>query len=561
MSTTSTVLHGTPVGSGWAMGEVIRVAGARPLAVAELPDSSPSSAQARVTEAFEAVAASLDRRAQTASTTARDILAATALIARDTTLRAAVAERIAAGSGPVSAVAGGAEQVASRFTALGGYLAERAVDVRDVGNRVAARLLGAADDTLPTPDRPAILVADDIAPVDAAGLDPDLVQAVVLLEGSARGHTAVVIAQLGIPLVLQTPGAAQLETGTRIAVDADAGTVTVDPDAKVPVRLQQRSDTLARATARRRGPGHTKDDRPVALLANIATVRDARAAAAADAEGVGLFRTEMAFLRDGAPPDVAQQQAMLVEVLSLFGERPVVVRTFDAGADKPFARGLSGNEPNPALGVRGVRLVERHPQLLTDQLDALAAAVRQCSAQVSVMAPMIATPAEARWFADQAHEHDLPRSGVMLEVPAAVLRTSSVLEQVEFGSLGTNDLAQYTMAADRAGTSMAPLLDPWQPALLDLIDMAGRGAEAAGRPLGACGASSGDPLMACVLVGSGVSSLSMPTRRIPLIRYAVSSHTLHQCQEMAAAARAASTAQEARRAVERLAAPALRKLS
>jgi phosphotransferase system enzyme I (PtsI) len=227
----------------------------------------------------------------------------------------------------------------------------------------------------------------------------------------------------------------------------------------------------------------------------------------------------------------------------------VVVRTLDAGADKPLPFADLGPEENPALGRRGLRLSAERPELLDAQLAALAVAARDTGADVRVMAPMVATVEEAAWFAGRVRANGLPRVGVMLEVPAAALRAEHVLAEVDFGSLGTNDLAQYTMAADRLQGALSHLLDPWQPAVLDVVAAACDGARRTGRPLGACGESAGDPLLALVLAGLGVSSLSMAPSRVPVVRLALSLHTLTECRELATVARAAHTAQDAHEAV------------
>jgi phosphotransferase system enzyme I (PtsI) len=218
---------------------------------------------------------------------------------------------------------------------------------------------------------------------------------------------------------------------------------------------------------------------------------------------------------------VAEQADIYRKVFAPFGERRVVVRTLDAGADKPLAFADLGPEENPALGRRGLRLSAERPDLLDAQLEALAVAARDTGADVRVMAPMVATVEEAAWFARRVRENGLPKAGVMIEVPGAALRAEHVLGEVDFGSLGTNDLAQYTMAADRMRGELSDLLDPWQPAVLDVVAVACEGAQRAGVPIGVCGESAGDPLLALVLVGLGVSELSMNGSSIPLVKRVV----------------------------------------
>jgi phosphotransferase system enzyme I (PtsI) len=232
-----------------------------------------------------------------------------------------------------------------------------------------------------------------------------------------------------------------------------------------------------------------------------------------------------------------------------------VVRTLDVGADKPLAYLPQPDEPNPALGVRGLRLARANPQLLDDQLRAIAEAEWESDAQVWVMAPMVATAEEARTFAGAARGHGLGRVGVMIEVPSAALTARSVLAHVDFASIGTNDLAQYTLAADRLAGDLAELLDPWQPALLRLIAETAAAGTALQRPVGVCGEAASDPSLALVLTGLGITSLSMAPTCLPDVRAALAAHTYEECKALAAAAIAAPTAATAREAVASARAP------
>ncbi|MGB7963546.1 MAG: putative PEP-binding protein, partial [Propionicimonas sp.] len=265
--------------------------------------------------------------------------------------------------------------------------------------------------------------------------------------------------------------------------------------------------------------------------------------------GVGLFRTEFLFLDRDTMPTVEEQTQTYTEVFEAFGKRRIVVRTLDAGADKPLKFADLGPEENPALGRRGIRLGMIRTDVLDAQLEALAAAYKATGADVRVMAPMIATEAEATWFADRVRAVGLPKVGIMIEVPAAAIRSKGILYHVDFASLGTNDLQQYTMAADRMQGELADLLNPWEPALLDVVALACEGGAAMGKPIGVCGESAGDPAMALVLAGLGVSSLSMAPGKVSAVRTALALHTLAECQQMAAAARAATTPHEAKHAV------------
>jgi phosphotransferase system enzyme I (PtsI) len=290
----------------------------------------------------------------------------------------------------------------------------------------------------------------------------------------------------------------------------------------------------------------------VKLLVNLGADRDLPGAAAADSEGVGLFRTEFLFLDRPDAPTLAEQQASYEKVFAAFNGRLVVVRTLDAGADKPLRFATVPDEPNPALGVRGLRVSRRLPELLVTQLTAIAKAAAITGADVRVMAPMVSTPKEAADFAAQAHAAGLANAGVMVEVPSAALRARAVLDGCDFVSLGTNDLAQYTLAADRMNGDLSDLLDPWQPALLDLVASAAEAGLAHGKPCGVCGEAASDPLLALVLVGLGVTSLSMAPVSLPEVRAALAAHTMDECRRFAQAARATDDPGSARAAVKAL---------
>ena len=551
------VWQGIGVSPGTAYGPVVQVAPPVQPPQDEPAPADAEQAAADVARAFADVAAALDAKAEHVVDTAQAILKATAMMARDKSLLKAAQAGVRAGVGPATAVSAAVEEFVVKFEALGGYFAERVADLRDVGSRAVAAVLGVPAPGVPDFTVPSIVVAEDLAPAETATLDRALVAGIVTRAGGRTSHTAILAAQMGIPAVVQLPGATQLPPGTFIAVDGDTGEVVVAPDPALVAEQQTRRERRAAALAGSSGPGRTKDGLEIALLANIGGVEDAVLAGAQDLEGVGLFRTEFVFLSAETAPTVAEQTEVYRRVFEPFGGRRVVVRTLEAGADKPLKFADLGPEENPALGRRGLRLSAERPELLDAQLEALAAAAKQTGADVRVMAPMVATVEEAAWFARRVYENGLPRAGVMIEVPAAALRASHVLGAVDFGSLGTNDLAQYTMAADRMQGELADLLDPWQPAVLDMIAAAADGARTAGKPLGVCGESAGDPLLALVLVGLGVSSLSMAPGKVPAVRVALTHHTQLDCQRLAAAARDAATAVEARDAVRASAAPEL----
>ncbi len=549
--------HGIGVSAGTAVGPLVVVT-PPPTAPADEPSAAdPTAAIAQVNGVLADVAGSLEAKALTASDHAKPILEAGAMMARDPGLATGVENQINAGLGPANAVTAAVEEIAAMFLSLGGYMAERVTDLRDVRDRAVARLLGQPEPGVPTLTTPSILAAHDLAPAETATLTNETCLGIVTAAGGPTSHTAILAAQLGIPAVVQAVGITEVPAGTVVAIDGGVGEVTINPSEEEQLLLAERRRRREAALAQGTGKGATKDHFPVQLLANIGTADDARKAAATSAEGVGLFRTEFLFLDRDTMPTVEEQTKTYVEVFEAFGDRKVVVRTLDAGADKPLKFADLGAEENPALGRRGLRLGMIRTDVMDAQLEALAAAQKETGAEVWVMAPMVATEAEAIWFAERVRALGLPKVGVMIEVPAAAIRSRGILYHVDFASLGTNDLSQYTMAADRMQGELAALLDPFEPALLDVVALACAGGQAMGKPVGVCGEAGGDPALALVLAGLGVSSLSMAPGKIPAVRTSLALHTREQCQQMAAAARASTSPEAARAAVLRMADPVL----
>ena len=507
-----TVLRGAPVVPGIAFGPVVLVLDeVAEEAVESFGDggfAGADEALAAYDSAVETVAAGYSAKAGQASGAAAEVLVASAGLARDKGMRKAVRQRLQSGEALVPSVRGATEQFVDAFTAMGGLMAERTTDLRDIEKRVVARVVGAPEPGVPDPEQPSIVLADDLAPADTAGLDPERVLALVTARGGPTSHTAIIARQLGIPCVVGATGATEVAAGTRVLVDGTAGTVDLAPD-EDDAREQVDRDREVREQAQAwSGPGATRDGTPVKLMANVADGESARGAARQPVEGVGLFRTELCFLGRSEEPTVEEQAGIYAEVLEAFSDREVVLRTLDAGSDKPLAFATLAGEENPALGVRGLRLSFADPGLLDRQLDAVAQAAEKVGSRVRVMAPMVATVAEAAGFAAKVRERGLV-PGVMVEVPSVALLADRVLEVVDFLSIGTNDLTQYSMAADRMATDLAHLTDPWQPAVLRLVSMTAQAGRRADKPVGVCGEAAADPLLACVLVGMGITSLSM----------------------------------------------------
>jgi len=544
-------LKGLGVSAGAVVGNVVKVNPPVPVPVAEPTPTDVAAAHTSAAEALESVAVELERRAGLAHGDGAAVLTATAMMARDPSLLTAVGSNLDNGAGPANAVDAAIREFVAMFTAAGGYLAERATDLLDVRDRAVARILGLPDPGIPVLDRPAIIVARDLAPSETAILDPSLVLALVTEGGGPTSHTAILAAQLGIPAVVHAVGVLEIAAGTEIAVDGTSGQIVIEPDPETRIRFGEKARRRAELLSQGSGPGRLADGSAVALYANIGAVADAEQAGSADVEGVGLFRTEFMFLDRSTPPSLDEQIQSYTTVLTAFGSRPVTIRTLDAGADKPLQFASQEREENPALGVRGLRLSQRREDLLSTQLEAIAAATEKTGAHTRVMAPMVATAPEAEWFASRARAVGLSTVGVMIEVPSAALRSRHVLASVDFASIGTNDLTQYVMAADRLSGELAPLLDAWQPALLELVGATRRGA--ADKPVGVCGEAAGDPLLALVLVGLGVTSLSMAVPKVPAVRLALSLHDRATCEAMAAAALDAPDAAQARAAALALA--------
>jgi phosphotransferase system enzyme I (PtsI) len=297
------------------------------------------------------------------------------------------------------------------------------------------------------------------------------------------------------------------------------------------------------------GPGRLADGYEVALLANIGSATSAAAAVAAGAQGIGLFRTEFLFLDSETAPSVDVQHAEYAAVFEQFAGQKIVVRVLDAGADKPLPFLTDDGEENPALGRRGIRALFAHEEILRNQLTAISSAAASSSADVWVMAPMIATVDETEKFVGMCREAGIATAGVMIEVPSSALLADRILAVADFVSIGTNDLTQYTVAADRLLGTVADLQDPWNPAVLRLIREVGAAGESSGKPVGVCGEAAADPMLAVVMIGLGVTSLSMSSIALADVRAEISRFTLVEARTLAERALSARNSAEARAAV------------
>jgi phosphotransferase system enzyme I (PtsI) len=540
------VLRGRGVSPGSVAAPVRHLAPAlpEPDAAVTIPVEERETEASAIEWAAVAVADQLRSRTAQATGEARAILDASRLLASDPELVSEATALVRAkGRSAARAVWETAGAHEKSLVALGGRMAERVADIRDVRDRIIAEILEVDMPGVPESDEPFVLVAADLAPADTAALEGGQCVALVTEQGGPTSHTAIIARSLGLPAIVGVSGATAIADAAVVLVDGDRGTIEVDP-AESSIAAAMAAATVVPFD----GEGELADGRRVALLANVGGAADAVSAEAAHAEGVGLFRTEFCFLDRVDAPTIEEQVAAYRGVLAAFPGRKVVVRTLDAGSDKPLPFANAEHEDNPALGVRGLRIARRSPALLDDQLRALAQATEAESALVEVMAPMVATVEEAAEFAERARAAGLARVGIMIETPSAALLAAELFEVVDFVSLGTNDLAQYTLAADRLLSDLGDLNDPWQPAVLRLIGMVGDAGRAAGRAVGVCGEAGGDPALAAVLVGLGVTSLSMTARSLGRVAAALAVVTDEDCRRAAAAVIAAGTADEARAA-------------
>jgi phosphocarrier protein FPr len=485
------------------------------------------AARAAVREELEAARAAMLGRGQAAEA---EIFTAHTLLLDDIALTGPALRRIDEGAGAGLAWRAAARAAAAAFRALDDpYLRERAVDVEDVGRRVLARLAGTQARS--APQGPGIVCAEELTPGEAVGLDPGEAWGIATARGGATAHAAILARALGIPAVVGVGDALLgIAESTPLILDGEAGIIDVDPGQEAVAAQEARRKAAAEARrvllARAAEPGALRGGRRVEVFANVGSPAEARVAVDQGAEGVGLLRTEFLFLDRATPPDEDEQVAMLREIARALDGRPVIVRTLDAGADKPLPFLRQAAEDNPFLGRRGIRLSLAEPELLRTQLRAILRVAEEHP--LKLMFPMVATLEEllaARAALDAARAELGSRAslevGVMVEVPALALQAALIAPEVDFFSIGTNDLAQYTMAAERGNAALAGLLEGSLSPVLALIAQVTAAAEAHGRWVGVCGELAGEPEAAVLLAGLGVRELSMAASRIPAVKSAL----------------------------------------
>ncbi|MBB6581004.1 phosphoenolpyruvate--protein phosphotransferase [Ralstonia solanacearum] len=450
------------------------------------------------------------------------------------------------------------ERLAERLAALGNpLLAARAADLRDVGRRVLGHLdpaLRGAAQTLP--DGPCILVAQDLSPSDTAALDTRRIAGIVTAQGGPTSHTAILTRTLGIPAVVAAgPAVLDVASGTQAIVDGVGGQLYLDPDAASIAGandwLREEAARAQREQAERGLPARTRDGHTVEIAANVNQPAQAVEAVTLGAEGVGLMRTEFLFLERDHAPDEDEQHDVYAAMLNALGGRPLIVRALDIGGDKQVPHLNLPKEENPFLGVRGARLLLRRPDLMEPQLRALYRAAGS-GRPLSIMFPMITSLDEviALRAACERIRAELGAPavplGIMVEVPSAALLADRLAEHVDFFSIGTNDLTQYTLAIDRQHPDLAAEADSLHPAVLRLIQLTVQGAAQHGRWVGVCGGLAGDPFGALLLTGLGVHELSMSPRDIPAVKARLRDAHVRQLTELAGQALACASAEDVR---------------
>lgn len=543
-----TIIHGTPVvdGIAYAPAAWTRRPPLPPATAPELPEDQREASVEAFEDAAAKVADGLKARAEEATGSAKEVLIMTSGLATDRGYHRMVKKSIMSGVPPIQATMAATEKFVDMFEKAGALMAERTTDLRDVRDRIIARLQGLPEPGIPHLPYPVVVMGDDLSPADTAGMNAKDYVAIVTQGGGPTSHTSIIARQLGIPCIVAARELGSVPEGADVLVDATAGTVTLGADAALARKLVEEDHARIERIRAWRGPAKTADGVPVQLLANIQDAATAAKAAASEAEGVGLFRTELLFLDTPTEPSVEAQAADYLSVFEEFPTSKVVIRTLDAGSDKPVPFATLSEEFNPALGVRGIRVTGQDPELMTHQLDAIQeASSKSPGTSVWVMAPMISTLPEAEWFAGLCRERGL-KAGIMIEVPSAVILIKKFMSVVDFVSIGTNDLTQYTMAADRMSPHLAEYTDPWQPAVLELIALTAEAGQTQAKPAGVCGEAAADPTLACVLIGMGITSLSMATSAISSVGAQLATVTLAQCRQAATAVRSARDSKEAR---------------
>ena len=527
------VLSGLGVGLNSAVGEVFIVKPQAPLP--EWTKSSKSAAEetAELRTSIANVAASLAALGERAGGTSAEIFEALTFLLEDEELFELAESHIADGW---SAAAAYGKAVDTFAELLGGDadFDERVKDLQDISKRVQADIAG-IEMALELPEiGRLVLVGEDFSPADTAQFTKAVV-GVITLKGGPTSHTAIICRSRSIPAVVSCGAAASLSNGDTVLVDPVGDRVLFGGD-----------ETLATKAI---SFVAINDEPLIPVRANIGTLADAETASSkTEAVGVGLFRTELLYLNSKVVPTVDEQAAEYASILAAAPGGPIVVRTIDAGSDKPVPFLHMPHEENPALGVRGFRLIQDHRDFIEDQLKSLEIARVKTGREVWVMAPMIATVQEAKQFADLARSLGGYKVGIMVETPSIAALIDQLAGIVDFVSVGTNDLSQYLFAADRMNANLGALSNHWQPGLIRTLARIADGATRGGFSVGVCGESASDPAFAVVLAGLGINSVSVSVSQVGAVRASLSALDLAKAKEVANAVLVATSPEEAKAA-------------
>ncbi len=479
------------------------------------------------------------------------ILEAHGLMLRDPVFSQKIREHIISGESAENGVFFATREVAAVFEALPDpYLRERGADVLDVGRRLYRNLLGTGDTALLEEGEPRILVTPDLPPSDAVALDPSIVRGIITQEGGPTSHTALVAQSLGIPGISGIRDLeARISPGTYLCLDANAGEILLDPSPEELEKFRERArrwqEEEKRLQELRSVSAVTRDGLSLSLWGNIAAPERAGDIIRFGGAGVGLFRTEFLFMGCSEPPEEEVQYQKYASVLKELAPFPVVIRTLDAGGDKdiPFIQRKTGHEANPFLGYRAIRICLEDRELFSVQLRALLRGA--VSGNLWLMFPMITGVEEVRKAKEilRACGEDLEKRGVpwafpakigiMVETPTAVALAGDLAEEVDFFSVGTNDLTQYSLACDRMNTRLSYLYSPYHPGVIRFLHMLGQVATEKKKDLGMCGEMAGDPLALPLLLGLGFTEFSMTPAKIPRVKERCLKLSLHTCRELA----------------------------
>lgn len=518
---------GTAVNAGIARGPAVIFTAVMP-AIPERPYMGNDSELQNLTQAINLVQQHLQQQAKGPQ---GDIFNAHSLMLADPELLVRVQDAIAQGQIAPAAWMNTMQQLAQQYAqADSQYMREREADVWDITRQVMCQLTGNGPQPLQLTE-PSILLARDLMPSDVASLDKDHVVALCLSEGAKTSHSAILARAMGIPAVVKAQGCLeQVQNGQEVILDGFSGLLWLAPDESTAQSLEiRRVDWLEQRQIQQQAatqPAITQDGRAVQILANIGGPEDVAAALAAGAEGVGLFRTEFLFQAHDTLPDEHLQYQIYRDIAAEFGDKPLTIRSLDVGGDKPLAAFPMAREENPFLGLRGVRLCLAHPELLMTQLRAVLRAHAE-QTNIQLMIPMIATVQEFRTvkaLVEQARQAlDLPLEpklalGIMVEVPAAVFNADVLAKEVDFFSIGTNDLTQYVMAADRGNSAVAALVNYHEPAVLKAIELTCRAGQSAGIPVSMCGEMAGDSAATELLLHLGLTKLSASASMLPALK-------------------------------------------